>query len=320
MSFDALGDPLLMFFLLGLAAGLFRTDLRLPEAIYELLSIYLLLAIGLKGGRQLAAQGAGEVLLPIAAALALGIVIPLIAYAVLRRLGRFGVDDSAAIAAHYGSVSAVTFAVTLAFLDRIGASYEPLVAVLLVVMEVPAIGVGIALARLGGRGTGAAPVRWSELGREVFLNKSIYLLLGGLVIGWAADPTKLAPFDPLFVQLFKGLLAFFLLELGIIVSHRLADLRLAGPFLAVFALVMPLVSAALGLLAGHAVGLSVGGATVLATLAASASYIAAPAAVRVAIPNANPTYYLTAVLGVTFPFNVVCGIPLYWALAQRLYA
>jgi hypothetical protein len=309
-----------MFFLLGLAAGLFRTELRLPEAIYELLSIYLLLAIGLKGGRQLALQGAGEVGLPVLAALALGIAIPLIAYVILRRLGRFSGDDAAAIAAHYGSVSAVTFAVVLAFLDRLAVAYEPLVAVLLVVMEVPAIGVAIALVRLTARGApGATGVDWAELGREVFLNKSIYLLLGGLAIGWVADPAKLAPFDPLFVNLFKGLLAFFLLELGIIVSRRLADLRQVGAFLGAFALVMPLVSATLGLLAAHAVGLSVGGATVLATLAASASYIAAPAAVRIAIPNANPTYYLTAALGVTFPFNVVFGIPLYWAMAQRLY-
>lgn len=321
MSLEALGDPLLMFFVLGLAAGVFRTELRLPEAIYELLSIYLLLAIGLKGGRQLAAQGAGEVALPVLAALALGVAIPVIAYAILRRLGRFSSADAAAIAAHYGSVSAVTFAVVLAFLDRLAVAYEPLVAVLLVVMEVPAIGVAIALVRLTARGTpGAAGVDWAELGREALLNKSIYLLLGGLVIGWIADPGKLAPFDPLFVGLFKGLLAFFLLELGIIVSRRLADLRQAGTFLAAFALAMPLISATLGLLAARAVGLSVGGATVLATLAASASYIAAPAAVRIAIPDANPTYYLTAALGVTFPFNVVFGIPLYWSMAQRLYA
>jgi hypothetical protein len=235
---------------------------------------------------------------------------------VLRRLGGFSRTDAAAIAAHYGSVSAVTYAVVIAALEREGIPYESFVAVLLVVLEVPAIAVGIALARLGDRGPRIA---WTELGREVFLNRSIYLLIGGLLIGALAPPARLTPFDPLFVDLFRGLLAFFLLELGILVSRRWEDLRRAGPFLAGFAILFPILAGVLGLLTGHAIGLSLGGATVLATMTASASYIAAPAAMQVAVPNANPAYYLGAALGVTFPFNVTLGIPLYLQLAQRLY-
>jgi len=313
---SALSDPLVLFFVLGLAAGVFRTDLRIPEAIYEILAVYLLLAIGLKGGRQLAIQGSGEIGGQVLAALVLGIVIPLIAFAILRSAGRMGVDDAAAIAAHYGSVSAVTYAVVLAYLDRAGQAYDASVAILLVVMEVPAIAVGIALSRMGG----TERVAWGDMLREVFLNKSIYLLLGGLAIGWAAGPERLAAFDPLFVDLFKGMLAFFLLELGILVSHRLGDLRRVGAFLGAFGIVMPLFSATLAVVAARLAGMSVGGATVLATLSASASYIAAPAAMRIAVPKANPTLYLTAALGVTFPFNVVFGIPLYAALARWWYA
>lgn len=314
---DNLLDPVLLFFALGMLAGVLRSDLRLPEALYETLSLYLLIAIGLKGGVELHHRPLLEILPPATATLLLGGLIPLTAYPILRYLGRFSTADSAALAAHYGSVSAVTFAVVLAYLTTLEVAFEPYVPVLLVLLEVPAIGIGIALARLTE--PSRRKVRWGPLVHEVFLGRSIYLLLGGLLVGWISGPERMAPIEPLFMDLFKGALALFLLEMGLVASRRLGDLRRAGPFLVGFALVMPFISATFGIAAGWAVGLSIGGTTVLATLAASASYIAAPAAVRIAIPEANPAFYLTASLGVTFPFNIIVGIPVYYHLTAWIY-
>jgi hypothetical protein len=235
-------------------------------------------------------------------------IIPVIAYNVLRRLGRFDRPDAAAIAAHYGSVSAVTFAVVLSYLARIAVTYEAYVTVLLVVLEIPAIAVGILIARIR---TAKGGLKWGALLHEVFLGKSVYLLVAGLLVGCIAGPGRTDAVAPLFFGLFKGALALFLLEMGIIASRRIADLKKAGPFLLGFGVAMPLLSGALGVLLGVASGLSPGGTTVLATLAGSASYIAAPAAMRIAVPKANPTLYLTASLGITFPFNIVLGIPIY---------
>jgi hypothetical protein len=305
---DNLLDPVVLCFVVGLVAGLLRSDLRLPEPLYETLSIYLLFSIGLKGGVELARSNASEVILPSLATLMLGMIIPVIAYNVLRRLGRFDRPDAAAIAAHYGSVSAVTFAVVLSYLARIAVTYEAYVTVLLVVLEIPAIAVGILIARIR---TAKGGLKWGALLHEVFLGKSVYLLVAGLLVGCIAGPGRTDAVAPLFFGLFKGALALFLLEMGIIASRRIADLKKAGPFLLGFGVAMPLLSGALGVLLGVASGLSPGGTTVLATLAGSASYIAAPAAMRIAVPKANPTLYLTASLGITFPFNIVLGIPIY---------
>lgn len=309
-------DPIILCFALGVASGLLKSDLRLPAALYETLSIYLLLAIGLKGGVELAKSPLAELVLPTLLTAALGIVTPVVAYVVLRRLGRFDRPDAAAIAAHYGSVSAVTFAVVLSYLARIGVPFEGYVTVLLVVLEIPAIAVGILIARLR---TASGPMRWGALLHEVFLGKSIYLLAGGLLVGFLAGPARMEAVSPLFFGLFKGALALFLLEMGIIASQRVADLRRTGAFLVAFGVGMPLVNGALGALGGLAAGLSPGGTTVLATLAASASYIAAPAAMRIAVPSANPTLYLTAALGITFPFNVILGVPIYHWMAGTVH-
>ncbi|MDX1502793.1 MAG: sodium-dependent bicarbonate transport family permease [Thermoanaerobaculia bacterium] len=304
-------DPAVLCFVLGLAAGLARSDLSLPRALYETLSVYLLLAIGLKGGVELARSAPGEILLPLLGALALGVSVPLVAYFVLRKIGRMKRPDSAAIAAHYGSVSAVTFAIVLEYLRQAGTPFEDYSAVLLVVLEIPAIGVGILLAKRGAAGPAAG---WRSIARELFLGKSVFLLLGGLMIGVLARPETIGTVKPLFFDLFKGALALFLLEMGLVASRRLAEVRTVGPFLLGFGILMPILSAAMGIAVSLGVGLSPGGTTVLATLAASASYIAAPAAMRIAVPEANPALYLTASLGITFPFNVILGIPLYdWA-------
>lgn len=305
-------EPVILFFLLGALAGFVRSDLRIPGVLYESLSIFLLLAIGLKGGVELARYPLAAVALPALVVVAAGALIPLVAYPVLRRLGRLSRADAGSIAGHYGSVSVVTFAVGTTYLARLGQEAEGYMAVLLVLLEFPALVIGVLLARRGETGT-----PWGKVLHEVFAGKSIVLLLGGLAIGWVAGPGGIVPLDRLFFDLFKGVLAFFLLEMGLVAASRFGELRRAGPFLIVFATVMPLLSAGLGLATGTLLGLSVGGVTLLATLYASASYIAAPAAMRLAVPQANPALSIGAALGITFPFNLLVGIPLYHRLAQQ---
>jgi uncharacterized protein len=309
-------DPVILFFIIGIVAGLLRSDLRLPAVVYETLSIYLLLAIGLKGGIQLAESELARVILPSLGTLLLGLVVPIVAYLILRGIGKFSIADSAALAAHYGSVSAVTYAIVLTYIERMAIPLEGFTTVLLVLLEIPAILVGIFLARLK---LSSGPVRWGRLLHEVFLGKSVYLLVAGLIVGYLTGAEKAAALDPVFTEPFKGALAFFLLEMGIVTSHRLADLKKVGLFLVSFAIVMPVISGVLGTVTGWAFGLTVGGTAVLATLAASASYIAAPAAMRIAVPESNPTLYLVASLGVTFPFNITIGIPLYYHMALFIY-
>ncbi len=306
-------DVVVLFFLFGLAAGLARSDLKLPSALYDSLSVFLLLAIGLKGGEGLAKQALAPLLPQLAAVVALGVVQTLIAFAVLRSLGRLGRADAAATAAHYGSVSVATFAVGVNWLIARNIEFESQMAVFLAVMEVPAIMVGIVLVRGVGRTTD-----WKVLAHETFLGKGVTLLLGGMAIGWIAGPEGLAPIKRFYVELFSGVLALFLLEMGLIVSRQMGELKRNGVFLVAFGVGMPLLSAVLGLSCRMLLGLSVGGLTLLATLAASASYIAVPAAMRVAVPQANPVLSLGVVLGVTFPFNILVGIALYHRLATEL--
>lgn len=306
-------DVVVLFFIFGLTAGLLRSDLKLPSALYESLSLVLLITIGLKGGEGLAQQPLGPLLPQLITVMVLGVALTLIAYAVLRYVGRIGRADAASTAAHYGSVSVATYAVGSNWLTTRGIAFEPQLAIFLTVMEVPAIIVGIVIARGIGRET-----RWKALAHESFLGKGVTLLIGGMAIGWAAGPLGLEPIKNLFYDLFKGALALFLLEMGLIVAQQTAELRKRGLFIVIFGVCMPLVSALLGLACGMVLNLSVGGATLLATLAASASYIAVPAAMRLAIPEAKPGLSLAAVLGVTFPFNILVGIPLYYWLATKL--
>lgn len=306
-------DVIVLFFLFGLAAGLVRSELKLPTALYDSLSVFLLLTIGLKGGEGLAQQAIGPLLPQLGAVILLGAAQTLIAFAFLRGVGRLGRADAAATAAHYGSVSVATFAVGVNWLMTRGITFEPQMAIFLTVMEVPAIMVGIVLARGVGKQTD-----WRGLAHETFLGKGVTLLLGGMAIGWAAGPEGLAPIKGLFFDLFKGALALFLLDMGLIVSRQVGELRQRGMFMVAFGLLMPLLSALLGLGCGMLLGLSVGGMTLLATLAASASYIAVPAAMRLAVPEASPALSLAAVLGVTFPLNIVAGIPLYHWLASQI--
>lgn len=307
-------DPIVLFFILGLAAGLARSDLRLPGAIYEFLSVILLLAIGLKGGVELAQQSLLTLLPAMIAVVLMGLALPLMAYAVLRGLGGLARVDAASIAAHYGSVSVGTYAVAVAWLVSREISFEEYMPLLLVMLEVPAIIVGIMLAR----GV-SATTDWKLLAHEVFLGKSIVLLVGGLLIGWAAGPEALQPVAGLFFGLFHGVLALFLLEMGLVAAAQFGSLRSHGLFLLGFGMLFPLFGAVVGTALGWLLGLSAGGTMLLATLAASASYIAVPAAMRLALPEANPALSLTASLGVTFPFNILVGIPVYHHFAVLLH-
>lgn len=306
-------SPMVLAFALGVVATLVRSDLKVPDALYDGLAIYLLLAIGLKGGVALSEARLRDVALPALATLALGVAIPVWCVAILRRLGGLDRVNAAAIAAHYGSVSAVTFIACLAFLQQIGQPYEGFLPALVAVLEVPGIVVALLLAR---RGTGS---HWGETLRELVTGKSVILLTGGLAIGWVTGRPGFSHVAPLFEGLFKGALVFFLLELGLVAARRFRDLRRAGPFLIGFGLAMPVFHMALGVGLGTLAGLSVGGSTVLGILAGSASYIAAPAAVRIALPEANPSLYLTASLAVTFPFNLAVGIPLAHAFARLVH-
>lgn len=310
MSFE----PVVLFFVLGVMAGLLRSDLKIPGAVYEALSIYVLLAIGLKGGVELAKYPIGDLIGKGLVIVAVGAMIPFIAFPVLRFLGRMSRADSASIAAHYGSVSVVTFSVGITLLGQEKIDYEGYLIVFLVLLEMPALVIGVILARYG-----VGTVRWGKLLHEVFFGKSIYLLTGGLIIGYVAGPEGIKPLDRLFFDLFKGVLAFFLLEMGLVASVRIASLRQYGAFLAGFAVLMPLVSATLGTVTGWLLGFSIGGTFLLATLFASASYIAAPAAMRIAVPEANPALSIGASLGMTFPFNIFLGIPIYLWMARTIH-
>jgi hypothetical protein len=303
-------------FALGVVGSLIKADLRLPDAIYQAISIYLLLAIGIKGGVALRESDLGSVVAPAVMTVALGVVIPVLAFAVLRFLTRLDATDRGAMAAHYGSTSLVTFTAALVFLDSLGVSYEGFVTTLLAIMEIPGILVGLLLAGSAARHSG----KLGESVREILTGRSIVLLAGGLIIGFVSGPEGFARVEPFFGAPFTGVLALFLLEMGVLAGRRLGDLRRAGIGLVIFSIAFPLVAGALGVAGGALVGLSAGGAMVLGVLSASASYIAAPAAVRLALPQANPGITLTASLGITFPFNLIAGIPIYWLLAQQLVA
>ena len=305
-------SPMVLAFALGIVATLVRSNLKLPDGLYDTLAIYLLLAIGLKGGVALAEHGLGPVLVPAIAALALGVATPVWCFHILTRVGGFAAVDAGAIAAHYGSVSAVTFITSLAFLEKLGVPSEGFLPALVALLEVPGIVVALYLAQ-AGRGHA-----WGGVVRELLTGKSVVLLVGGIAIGWLSGPSGMAQVAPLFEGLFKGALTLFLLDMGLLTARRFRDLRQAGPFLVVFGVVMPVLHGLIGVLLGTWTGLSQGGATVFGVLAASASYIAAPAAVRIALPQANPSLYLTASLVITFPFNLVVGIPLLHAFARLL--
>ncbi len=312
-------SPAVLFFMLGVIAALVKTDLKFPEPLYAALTIYLLIAIGFKGGVAVAEAGLAAVWRPALGGLVIGALIPLWCYPVLR-WGRVSGVDAASIAAHYGSVSAVTFLAVVNFLRASGVSSEGYMAALLAVMESPAIVVGILLGRRAMSASGAKTTcGFGAVLHEAVLGRSVFLLLGGLLVGFLTGKRGYEATAPFFVAPFQGIVALFLLEMGFVAGRRAGDLRATGPFLTGFGIVMPVVNGAAGALAGTWLGLSLGGTAVFATLAASASYIAAPAAMRLSLPDAKPALSLGAALAVTFPFNVTLGIPLYYEMAELFH-
>lgn len=315
-SFAALLNPAILFFVLGAAAAFARSDLSVPEAVTKGLSLYLMAAIGLKGGVAVSETGlTGDFVAAGLIGLALSFVLPLPAFALLRRAG-LSVVDAGAVAAHYGSVSVVTFVTGSEILTGQGIGPAGYMVAVLALMETPAIVTGLVLARRGGA---ANPVAGrGELLRDVLLNPSVVLLAGSFAIGLAIGKAKFGGIAPVFDAGFKGVLCLFLLDMGLVAARRLLGSRLLTPALVALAIVMPLGNGVVGVVLGSLAGLDVGSAAALGILAASASYIAVPAAMRLALPQADPGLYLSMSLGITFPFNIVVGIALFATLAQRL--
>lgn len=315
--------PAVLFFALGFVAQGVKSDLKFPPDLAKALSIYLLIGIGLKGGIELAHADLGHALHAVAAALVLGFGLPLVAYAILLA-GRLDKLNASAIAAHYGSVSAGTFLTAIAYLEAQQIEFESYPVIMLAIMESPAIIVGLLLARISRRGRGDEDARENHMGellRDAFTNGSVILLLGAMVIGVVVEPESLATITPFYKVLFMGVLSLFLLEMGMEAGKRIAEFGRAGVFLISFGVAMPLIGATAGIAVGHAwLGFGEGGVLLVAVLGASASYIAVPPAMRLAVPEANPSYYLTLSLGVTFPFNVLVGIPFYHYAIRHLLA
>jgi hypothetical protein len=335
-AFSNLLIPAVLFFGLGFLTRVIKSDLRFPQDLAKILSIYLLVAIGLHGGYELGKADLATALYAVAWALVLGFGLPVIGYLLLLATRRVDHMNAAAIAAHYGSVSAGTFLTAIAYLDNLGAEYESYPVIMLAVMESPAIIVGLLLAswsrqRIAGSSSGVAGQamlggdsnngQLGQLLHEAFTNGSVVLLLGSMLIGAISTPQGMEKLYPFMNDIFMGMLCLFLFEMGMEAARRIREFRKVGGVLLVFGLLMPLIGGAIGVAVGHwMLGLSTGGITLVGVLGASASYIAVPPAMRLAVPEANPSFYLTLSLGITFPFNVVVGIPLYYQWAQLVTA
>ena len=311
-------DIVVMFFVLGVVAGVVRSDLSIPKAAYDILSLLLMLTIGLKGGMALHGSLSISLLVELSGVTLLGIIIPLLIFPVVHYLVRLSIADSASLAAHYGSVSAGTFAVALAYTEAHSLITGGQVTLYLVLLELPAIMLGLLLYRRFSRkkaaDTTSEPIKTSGLWHETLTNRGVILLVGGVLIGWLYGPNAGESVTGLYTKAFHGILALFLLEMGLVAAETLRSLRWGHSRLIIFALTAPIVLSCFGLGMAYWLGLPAGSAVILASLTASASYIAAPVAIRAAIPDANIGLAMLASLGLTFPFNVLIGIPLYHQL------
>lgn len=336
-AFSNLLIPAVLFFGLGFLARFIKSDLRFPQDLAKILSIYLLVAIGLHGGYELGKADLGTALYAVVWALLLGFALPVLGYLLLLASRRVDHMNAAAIAAHYGSVSAGTFLTAIAYLDNLGTTYESYPVIMLAVMESPAIIVGLMLASWSRQRLKASPKaeaggeavidssngrgQLGQLLHEAFTNGSVVLLIGSMVIGAISTSHGMQKLYPFVNDIFMGMLCLFLLEMGMEAARRIREFRKVGGVLLAFGLLMPLIGGAIGVAVGDWIlDLSLGGATLVGVLGASASYIAVPPAMRLAVPEANPSFYLTLSLGITFPFNVVVGIPLYYQWAQLVAA
>ncbi|MBB6451855.1 hypothetical protein HNQ94_000276 [Salirhabdus euzebyi] len=325
-------SPVVLFFILGIIAALVKSDLIFPKGLSEGLSIYLLIAIGLKGGIELSHYSLQDVLYPMMGTLFLGIIIPILALVFLKFMG-LDFKNSIGLAATYGSVSIVTYAAAITFLEKINTSYEPYMNALVVLLESPAIIVSILLFHIMEKNkdvlqtssarTGIIPSSLQLIDtsviKESLFGKSILLLVGSLLIGLLVGERAIPTVKPLFFDLYHSALILFLLNMGIMAGQRLPEVSKHGYKLIIFGIVMPIICGTIGVFVGEIVGLSIGGMTLMGVLAGSASYIAAPAALRTSIPDANPSIYLGLALGITFPFNLLLGISLYYNIAAWIH-
>ncbi|GAA0481965.1 sodium-dependent bicarbonate transport family permease [Parasphingorhabdus litoris] len=323
MIIETLTSPVILFFILGFLAAAIRSDLAIPEAFAKAMSIYLMAAIGLKGGVEVASTGFSIDLATAAVSgILLGFTLPVLAFFLLQSFGKLGAIDAGAVSAHYGSVSVVTFVTAIELLTVQGIRPDGFMVGVMALMEMPAIITGLLLARAYSKRleennpAGGGP--GSNLMHEVLTNGSVVLLLGAFIIGFVAGTDGFAPIKPLFDVGFKGVLCLFLLDMGLIAARRLLETRKITFRLATLAILLPIINGAIGTVVGSLIGLDPGSAAILGVLCASASYIAVPAAMRLALPQADPGIYLAMSLGITFPFNILFGISLFAALAKFL--
>ena len=304
-----------LVFILGFLGARIKSDVRIPEATYQMISIFLLFGIGLKGGHALKDTSFSSFAGPAFASLALGFLIPIFAFIALKLFSGISNLDRGAIAAHYGSTSLVTFSAALLFLENSSIKVEGFATSLLTIMEIPGIIVGV---YLGSRHRDQH-IQWAKTLHEVVTGKSILLLVGGLLIGAFTTHAGYLKVSPFFIDLQSGFLTLFLLHLGYLAGSNWVEIKKVGIKLAIFGFCFAVFAGTLGIIGGHFAGLSVGGATILGVLCASASYIAAPAAVSVGLPEANAPLALISSIGITFPFNLLIGIPLYLEIAKKIY-
>ncbi|MFM8700820.1 MAG: sodium-dependent bicarbonate transport family permease [Hyphomicrobiales bacterium] len=320
LIFQNLLSPAILFFALGLIAGLLKSDLEVPDSISRYLSLYLMMAIGFKGGVAIAntASFNGEILLAIVAGLIFGFLQPFLGYGLLKLTTRIDNPTAAAVAAHYGSISIVTFATAAAFLSTNSTVYAGYIVAIVALMEAPAILSGLFIAHRTAPETSSHTQEEQKLTREIFTNGAILLMSGAFLIGWITGPAGMQKIEGFINTPFQGILCLFLLDMGLVVAKNVHHLRNFTIPLALFGIYMPLIGACIGVGASWVIGLDVGTGTLFTVLCASASYIAVPAAMRLALPEAKAAIYIPLSLAITFPFNVTLGIPLYFAGAKAL--
>ncbi|MFD1738462.1 sodium-dependent bicarbonate transport family permease [Bacillus salitolerans] len=310
-------SPMILFFVMGILAVIVNSDLKVPEAFYSGYTMIILFTIGIKGGIELRNISFMTMILPLLAAIFLSLIMLAIAFVFLHKVFKFSLTDSIGTAAHYGSVSAVTFIAGLGFLDKIGVSYESYISAILVVMEGPAIIVAIIIYNMINKGANQKANLTFAI-KDAFFGKSIFLLIGGIVIGLVAHKEGLLKIQPLFGDLFYGLLCIFLLHIGMVATLQIRKIKGFKIHTFAFAFILPIIGGVIGVFVGSLIGMSIGGTFMLGVLTASSSYIAAPAAIGHAIPSANSGIYLGSSLGLTLPFNLIVGIPLYYWLSTIL--
>jgi uncharacterized protein len=313
LAIENLTSPPVLAFVLGALAVILRSDLRLPDPIHTWISTYLLLAIGLKGGQGLKESELSTLISPAVLTIAFGIAIPAVIFFATTKLLRLSAPDAGSLAAHYGSVSVVTFTAAMIFAAEADFITEPYLTSLVAILEVPGIVVALVLVSMKSDG-----IKWRSAVHEVLTGRSVLLLVGGLVIGSVSSANSFSRVEPFFVGMFSGLLTLFLLDMGATVATRFATSGRPPLRMTIFAVISPIVFGTTGVIAAHAIGMSIGGSAVFGIMAASASYIAAPAAVRIALPNADSGLSLGLALGVTFPFNLTIGIPLAFILSRSI--